>query len=114
MFFFFHFDNYTAESGNMVASRKVAQATFRKWRLEEEFETTKRVIDGSVFITKVTCKICHQYKLNIPRDPQMRGVEKANVSAFVDGTQQVTKHSLTRQVSGRVSSYNIKLNYLFS
>ena len=88
----FHFGSYTAESGNMAASRKVALATFWKWRLEGEFETSKKAIDGSVFITKVTCKICPQYKLNIPRDPRMRGVEKADVSAFVDGTQQVRKN----------------------
>lgn len=81
---------------------KVQLSTFRRWRVDDEFDITKETIDGSVYVTKISCKICKTHGKNITRDPRMRGVVTKNMRAFIDGTTFVSKHTVTRHLAGKV------------
>ena len=88
--------------GNSVSLR-----TFKSWSKEDVIRYEKEIIDGITFVTKIWCRVCERNKDAILIHPTCKGPAKKAMMTFVSGTNNVTKHSVDRHLSGK--AHNIAL-----
>ena len=55
---------------------------------------------GHEFVNFVCCKVCAQNKDALLTHPNCKGTMKKSVNVYVDGTNYITKHNVTRNLEG--------------
>ena len=81
----------TCNKGNSVEL-----TTFKKWDLSQTFGHKTEMRNEREMVTFVWCKICARNKPAVIQHPNCKGPIKISVMAFINGTNFVTKHTLTR------------------
>ena len=65
-------------------------------------------VNGRELVNFVWCKVCARNKDALLTHPNCKGTVKKSVNAYVDGTNYVTKHNVTRHLEGE--SHRIALS----
>ena len=89
---------------------KMIQCTFLKWYVEEVFDYKTEIIDGMTYMVKIYCKMCVKHINSVERDDKMKGVARAGMRTYVDGSAFITKHNVNRHINGL--RYNIISNVM--
>ena len=74
-------------------------STFLSWKKEGVIGYKTEKLEGKKVVNFVWCKICARYKETILS--RLKGSVKVSALAFIDGTNFVTKHSVTRHLDGK-------------
>lgn len=71
-------------------------STFKSWNFDAiGFE--KKVIDGATFVCTVWCNVCRRQEKNVMRDNRIRGAARTSLRKYIDSTNFVTKHNVSRR-----------------
>ena len=85
----------TSSSGG-AKGKSIEISTFKKWGLCQTFGHTTEMRNERQMVISVWCKICAKNKSAVMQHPNCKGPIKTAVMRFIDGTNFVTKHTLTR------------------
>ncbi len=79
---------------------KVDLETFKKWGKDGVigFKTIEE--NSRRYVNFVWCKVCARNKDSLIAHPNCKGSIKKAVKAYIDGTNYVTKHNVTRHLEG--------------
>lgn len=77
-------------------------STFLKWPVGDNFDYDVEVEEGKTFVIEMRCKICAKHVDKIKRDDRVKGTIAKEVDVFVEGSQNVKKHAVTRHLEGKV------------
>ena len=83
--------------------KKIPLCTFLKWNVEEVFDYKTEIIDGMTYVVKIYCKMCVKHIHSVERDDKMKGVARAGMRTYVDGSAFITKHNVNRHINGKSS-----------
>eukprot|EP00117_Sycon_ciliatum_P008181 scpid79301/ scgid10997/ len=84
----------------------VQVSTFLSWNVGDSIGHDVERVGGKDMVTKVWCKLCAKHSDKIRSSSQLRGKALADMLKFVEGTNYVTKHAVTRHLSAsKVSVY---------
>ena len=75
--------------------------TFKSWDKEDVIRAEAEETNGSTSVTKIWCRVCERNKDAILIHPTCKGPAKKAMMTFVNGTINVTKHSVDRHLSGK-------------
>ena len=71
-----------------------ALSTFLSWGKGGVIGYTESNEDDKMYVTKIWCKLCANYKQQLLDHPGIRGAAKRSVKAFTEGTNVVTKYQV--------------------
>lgn len=104
-----------ADSGTQDGSRAMPKyvqlSTFTSWRFAD-IGYQKKQIDNTMFVTKVWCNVCKGTPQHVFNHPSLRGASKAAIQTYINGTDFVTKHNVSRHLRGKVSFFGIFFYFL--
>jgi len=87
------------ELKNVFAKPSSVQlATFRKWNVGDIFGVDVATIDDRETVTKIWCKLCRKHATSICLDERLRGQAKNDCLTFAEGSTNVVKCAVTRNL----------------
>ena len=78
-----------------IKGNKVKLATFLSWGASGVIGQKETVENGIVFVNFVWCKMCAKNKLCVLQHPAVKGASRKSAECFIDGTNFVTKHTVS-------------------
>ena len=90
------------EGDKKSKDNNVNLSTFLSWKKEGFIGYKTEEIEGKKVVNFVWCKVCARYKETILS--RLKGSVKTSACSLIDGTNFVTKHSVTRHLDGKAGS----------
>lgn len=79
---------------------KIDINTFKKWGKENVIGYRTAEENGRTYVTFAWCKVCSRNKDALFVHPNCKGSVKNALKAYVEGTNYITKHNITRHLNG--------------
>ena len=77
---------------------KVLLSTFLKWSVDNIIGYKTIEAGGCTYVYYVWCKVCARNKSSIMQHPNCKGKVKDSLKKYIEGTNFVTKHTVTRHI----------------
>ena len=74
-------------------------STFLGWKKDGVIGYKTEEVEGKKIVNFVWCKVCARYKEALLS--KLKGSAKTSALSFIDGTNFVTKHSVTRHLDAK-------------
>ena len=74
-------------------------STFLRWGKSDVIGHHVEELDGKSYVTKIWCKLCAKYRIQIINHPLCKGAAAVAVKSFADGTESVTKFQVCKSLT---------------